>query len=146
MIGRLPGNPPRSPREVPKLTPGAPKNPQSTQRALQNPQDVLGVMKPMENQQQIKENHIKRIRTIENQTEYKEAFTNISDDRKINTPMKICQKSDKIQTSEINSRVTSSSILVAFTMMKSIPRSFATVESKFTSWFLLPFLKRSSSY
>ena len=76
-----PWDPPRSPREVPKPTRGAPENHQSSPRALQDPQDALGITKPMENQQKSKENHIKRIRTIENQTEYKETFKNLSDER-----------------------------------------------------------------
>ena len=41
-----PWNPPRSPQKVPKLTRGAPENPQSSPRALQDPQNVLGVTKP----------------------------------------------------------------------------------------------------
>ena len=46
-----PRDPPRSPQKVPKHTWGAPGNPQSSRRALQDPQDVLGVTKPNENQQ-----------------------------------------------------------------------------------------------
>ena len=59
-----PWDPPRSPGEVPKPTRGAPENPQSSPRALQDPQDALGVTKCMENLQKSKENHRKRIRTI----------------------------------------------------------------------------------
>ena len=38
-----PWDPPMSTQKVPKPTQGAPKNPQSSLRALQDPQDVLGV-------------------------------------------------------------------------------------------------------
>ena len=69
-----PWDPSRSHREVPKPTRGAPETPQSSPRALQDPQDVLGVTKPMENQQTNKENQIKRTRAIENQTEYQETL------------------------------------------------------------------------
>ena len=41
-----PWDPPRSPQKVPKPTRGAPENPQSSPRALQDPQDVLGATKP----------------------------------------------------------------------------------------------------
>ena len=76
-----PRDPPRSPQKVPKPTQGAPEIPQSSPRALQDPQDALGVTKPMENHKKRKENHIKPIRTIQNQTEYHETFKSISDDR-----------------------------------------------------------------
>ena len=38
-----PRDPPRSPQKVPKPTRGAPETPQSSPRALQDPQDVLRV-------------------------------------------------------------------------------------------------------
>ena len=41
-----PWDPPRSPQKVRKLTRGAPEDPQSSPRALQDPQDVLGATKP----------------------------------------------------------------------------------------------------
>ena len=41
-----PWDPPRSPQKVPKPTQGAPKNPQSSPTALQDPQNVLGATKP----------------------------------------------------------------------------------------------------
>ena len=41
-----PWDPSRSPQKVPKLTRGAPENPQSSPRALQDPQDVLGATNP----------------------------------------------------------------------------------------------------
>lgn len=72
-----PWDPPRSPQKVPKPTRGAPENPQSSPRALQDPQDVLGVTKPHENQQKRKENKIKPIKTTENQWESNETFNNI---------------------------------------------------------------------
>ena len=49
-----PWDPPRSPQKVPKPTQGAPKNPQSSPRALQDPQDALGVTKPIENHKKTK--------------------------------------------------------------------------------------------
>ena len=72
-----PWDPPRSPQKVPKPTRGAPETPQSSPRALQDPQDVLGVTKPHENQQKRKENKIKPIKTTENQWESNETFNNI---------------------------------------------------------------------
>ena len=45
-----PRDPPRSPQKVPKPTRGAPETPQSSPRALQDPQDALGATKPYENQ------------------------------------------------------------------------------------------------
>ena len=56
---------PRSPQKVPKPTRGAPETPQSSPRALQNPQDALGVTKRHENQQKGKQNNIKRTKTTE---------------------------------------------------------------------------------
>ena len=44
-----PWDPLRSPQKFPKPTQGAPKTPQSSPRALQDPQDALGITKPMEN-------------------------------------------------------------------------------------------------
>ena len=72
-----PWDPPRSPQKVPKPTRGAPGTPQSSPSALQDPQDVLGVTKPHENQQKRKENKIKPIKTSENQWESNETFNNI---------------------------------------------------------------------
>ena len=46
-----PRKPPSSPQKVPKPIWAAPEIPQSSPRALQDPQDVLGVTKPTENQQ-----------------------------------------------------------------------------------------------
>ncbi len=60
-----PRDPPRSPQKVPKPTRGAPETPQSSPRALQDPQDALGVTKPNENQQKTKQNNIKRLKTTE---------------------------------------------------------------------------------
>ena len=60
-----PRDPPRSPQKVPKPTRGAPETPQTFPRALQDPQDVLGVTKPNENQQTRKQNNIKRLKTTE---------------------------------------------------------------------------------
>ena len=65
MIGRLPGTLPGRPNRSQNL----PVELQSSPRALQDPQDLLGVTKPHENQQKSKENKIKRIRTTENKTE-----------------------------------------------------------------------------
>ena len=44
-----PNDTPRSPQKVPKPTRAAPETPQTSPRALQDPQDVLGVTKPHEN-------------------------------------------------------------------------------------------------
>ena len=46
-----PRDSPMSPQHVPTPTRGAPEDLQSSPRALQDPQDVLGVKKPHENQQ-----------------------------------------------------------------------------------------------
>ena len=72
-----PRDPPRSPQKVPKPTRGAPETPQSSPRALQDPQDALGVTKPNENQQKTKQNNIKHLKTTENEWESNETFTNI---------------------------------------------------------------------
>ena len=64
-----PRDPPRSPQKVPKPTRGAPETPQSSPRALQDPQDVLGVTKPTENQQKRKQDNIKPSKTTENPSE-----------------------------------------------------------------------------
>ena len=58
-----PFDPPRSPQSVPKPTRGAPETPQTSPRALQDPQDALGVTKLHGIQQQRKQNHIKRLKT-----------------------------------------------------------------------------------
>ena len=60
-----PRDPPRSPQKVPKPTRGAPETPQSSPRALQDPQDALGVTKPHENQQKRTQNNIKHLKTTE---------------------------------------------------------------------------------
>ena len=60
-----PRDPPRSPQKVPKPTRGAPKTPQSSPRALQDPQDALGVTKPHENQQKLIQHNIKHLKTTE---------------------------------------------------------------------------------
>ena len=60
-----PRDPPRSPQKVPKPTRGAPETPQSSPRALQDPQDALGVTQPHENQQKRTQNNIKRVKTTE---------------------------------------------------------------------------------
>ena len=60
-----PREPPRSPQKVPKPTRGAPETPQSSPRALQDPQDVLRVTKPNKNQQKRKQNNIKPLKTTE---------------------------------------------------------------------------------
>ena len=49
-----PKDPHRSPQNVPKPTRGTPETPQSRPRALQDPQDILGVTKPYGNQQKTK--------------------------------------------------------------------------------------------
>ena len=76
MIGRLPRTLPSRPKKVPKPTRGPPETPQSSPRALQDPQDVLRVTKPYENQQARKQNKIKPLKTIENLWESNETFHN----------------------------------------------------------------------
>ena len=66
---RPPRDPRRSPQKVPKPTRGEPETPQSSPRSLQDPQDVLGVTKPTENQQRRKQDNIKPSKTTENRWE-----------------------------------------------------------------------------
>ena len=80
MIGRLPGTLPGRPERSQNL-PGELPRTLRAPRALQDPQDVLGITKPKENQETNKQNRITRIRTIENQTEYQETFKNTNNDR-----------------------------------------------------------------
>ena len=64
MIGRLPRTPPGRPERSQNL-PGELSRDLRAPRALQDPQDVLGITKPQENKQKNKENQITRIRAIE---------------------------------------------------------------------------------
>ena len=63
--------------EGPKTYPGSSRDPQSSPRALQDPQDVLGVTKRYRNQQKRKQNNIKPLKTAENLWESNETFNNI---------------------------------------------------------------------
>ena len=74
------GAPQVAPKD-PKTYPGSSQEPSELSEGPPGPPGRPGSHETYGKSQKSKENHAKRIRTIQNQTEYHETFKSISDDR-----------------------------------------------------------------